>query len=430
MNVSIIGTGYVGLVTGSCLASIGHKVLCMDNDSKKIKNLSRGKPIIYEDGLDSLMAQGIEQGYLDFTTSIKDAIKFGDIIFITVGTPDDGSGYVNLKYIKEVAKEISFYISSYKIIVNKSTVPVGTTKLVKEIIENSYKGSFDVVSSPEFLREGIAIRDFFNPDRIILGIENQKNTKLIKKFFKLYSVIWCEKVVTDTKSAELIKYVSNAFLATKISFMNRVADICELVGANIDYVTKGVGLDKRIGSSFLKVGLGYGGSCFPKDTNALLKFFQEYKLDFPILEGTIKINESRVNRFLEELNYILTPIQQKTIAVLGVSFKAGTDDLRDSKGLDVVRGLYQFGAKVKVYDSLALDNFSLYFPTIEISNNISDTILGADAIIILVNDYEILNFGLDGIKKCNKNAFVFDWRNAFSKEKAIDLGLKYFSIGR
>ena len=429
-KIGVIGTGYVGLVTGTCLSSLGHSVICIDNNVAKVSSLNEGIIPIFEPKLATLINESVSNGRLLFTTSLEFMLKESDFIFIAVGTPNNGDGGVDLCYIEQVAKELADNMDSYKVIITKSTVPVHTNKLIKNIIKTNYSGAFDVMSSPEFLKEGSAIDDFFNMERLIVGVEDLNNKKLIKSFLNLYEKIDCKKLVMGIESAELVKYASNAFLATKISFINRISDLCDISGANIDSVAAGMGTDSRIGAQFLKAGLGYGGSCFPKDTKALLKLFLDFDLDFKLLKGVISINENRVHDFIKQIECVLAPICTKKIAVLGVAFKAGTDDIRYSKSLEVIDYLKSLDVDIIVYDKYALNNFKKEYPQIKRTEAIEEAIKDVDGVIILTDSKDILNFGLKKIKKVNNSVTVFDWRNTFNLEEAKKLKLNYFSIGR
>ncbi len=427
MQISIIGTGYVGLTTGVCLAELGHKVLCVDNDEEKIKKLVSGIIPIYEPGLDKLIKKNAKR--IKFSSQIKDAVKYGEVIFIAVGTPSNPDGSPDLSYIENVAREIAKWLDEYKVIVEKSTVPVETAQWIKKTIDKYKKNNveFDVVSNPEFLREGTAVNDFLHPDRIVLGVESKRAEKIM---LKVYQKIKSPKIVVDTKSAELIKHASNSFLATKISFINAVANICELTGADIEKVALGMGLDKRIGKEFLKAGIGYGGSCFPKDVDAFIWIAEKVGYNFGILKEVKKVNQHQIELFIKKVEDTLWILKDKTIGILGLSFKPNTDDIRESPAIKVITVLKQKGAKIKAYDPKAVEKMKQIFPDIEYCRSVYDTAKNCDCLLILTEWDEFKKMDLKRIKQLMVHPTIIDGRNIFEPQKITKLGFIYKSIGR
>lgn len=424
MNIAIFGTGYVGLVTGVCLAELGNNVTCVDVDSEKIKKLKDGKTPIYEPGLENLLKKNSSR--LNFTTDGPKAIKNNEIIFIAVGTPSNPDGSANLKYVEEVAQELGKHLTDGKVIVIKSTVPVGTEGLVSDIIKKHYKGDFTVVSNPEFLREGSAINDFMHPDRIIIGTNDHES---LDKLDKLYSPLHAPIIHTDIRSSEIIKYASNAFLATKISFINEMANLADKFGANIDFIAKGMGYDKRIGFEFLNAGLGYGGSCFPKDVKELIHTAHIAGMDMKILEA---VDETNTKQKLIPVAKLKNKIALKgaTVAILGLAFKPDTDDLRDASALTIIDALLYEGAKLKAWDPVATEPCKKLYPQIEYCKTPDETIKGADAAVIVTEWEELKSLDPSKIKKLMKKALIIDGRNVLNKEKALKAGIEYYGIGR
>lgn len=354
MNIAVIGTGYVGLVSGVCFSELGNRVICVDNNQDKVEMLNAGEVPIYEPGLQELMVANKRAGKLSFTSDIAEAIRESDIIFIAVGTPSLPNGEANLGFVEQVAIEIGTHLESYKIVVTKSTVPVGTNDRVRELIQSISTQPFDVASVPEFLREGSAVKDTLNPDRIVIGTDSERAIQALKK---LHRPLTENLIVTDIRSAEMIKYASNAFLATKISFINEISNICEKVGADVTRVAEGMGYDKRIGSSFLKAGIGYGGSCFPKDTQALIQIAGQVDYDFRLLKSVVQVNQDQRFNVIRKLEEIFGTLSGRTIAIWGLAFKPDTDDVRDAPAIDIIRYLTEAGAVVKAYDPIATTNF-------------------------------------------------------------------------
>src|SRR5262245_11172135 len=361
MNIAVVGTGYVGLVTGAVFADLGNDVVCVDKDGGKIETLRAGRMPIYEPGLEEMVARNVADGRLSFTTDLAQAVRRADIVFIAVGTPPKASGEADLGAVEEVALGIARELDRYKVIVNKSTVPVGTGDLVRDIVSRNRRRpvDFDVVSNPEFLREGSAIEDTLRPDRIVIGAPNQQ---VAMTLLELYAPLERPMIITDVHSAEMIKYASNAFLAAKISFINAIANICDLAGADVTQVVKGMGLDPRIGSAFLQPGLGYGGSCFPKDTDSLIQTAAGRRSEFRLLRSVVEVNRERAQRFVALVRKVLDPLEDRVVAVLGLAFKAKTDDMREARSVEVITGLLEGGAQVRAYDPAAMDNARALLP--------------------------------------------------------------------
>ena len=429
MNICIIGAGYVGLVSGACFAELGHKVICVDNDKKKIETLKRSKIPFYEKGLENMVKRNVKAGRLSFVESIKDGVKRSLVIFICVGTPPRQNGEADLSYVEKVATEIAKSMSSYRLIVEKSTVPVETGKWVQHTIKSNIKKKvkFDVASNPEFLREGTAIEDFMHPDRVVIGVNSKKAEGI---FRELYGDIDAEIVVTDIASAELIKHASNSFLATKISFINSVSNICERTGADIKKVAHGMGLDKRIGEGFLKSGIGYGGSCFPKDVDAFVHISGKLGYDFGILKAARKANEEQKALFIRKIEESLWIVKGKNIGVLGLSFKPNTDDMRSAASVDIVNSLIEAGARVKAYDPQAMKKARHLLPGVGFCKDPYEVAKNSDALVIVTEWHEFEVMDLTRIKKLMKNPLVIDGRNIFEPERMKKLRFRYISIGR
>ena len=431
MNICVIGTGYVGLVTGVVFADMGNDVVCVDKLAAKIDGLNKGIMPIYEPGLEEMVARNVGDGRLEFTTDLDSAVQKAEIVFIAVGTPPREDGSTNLSYVEDAAKGVARALNRYKVIVNKSTVPVGTGDFVREVIETNKRRAvdFDVVSNPEFLREGSAITDTLVPDRIVIGAPSKI---VAMRLLELYAPLERPMIVTDVASAEMIKYASNAFLATKISFANAIANICEEAGADVTQVVKGMGLDARIGQAFLNAGLGYGGSCFPKDTRSLLHTAQSYGCEFPLLAATIETNEQQPKRFIQKIHDALggDDLTGKTVGILGLAFKANTDDMREAKSLDVIADLLKSGATVKAYDPIAMENTKPEFPQITYGANAYEVAAGADALIVVTEWNEFKNLNFERISGLMNRALILDGRNLYDPERLRRLGFEYHSIGR
>ena len=431
MKLCMIGTGYVGLVSGVCFSDLGNDVICVDKDDNKINNLKYGKIPIYEPGLEELVQKNLKNKRLNFSTNLKESVKKSDIIFICVGTPTKrNSNSADLSQVYSVGKEISKSINKFKIIITKSTVPVTTgDELEKIILKNVNKKLFSVVSNPEFLREGEAIRDFIYPDRVVVGSNEEKSKKILRNLYSPLISKGAKYVSTNRRAAELIKYASNAFLATKITFINEIANLCEKTGIDVEDISIGIGLDKRIGSRFLRAGPAYGGSCFPKDTKAIVSTADKFKSNLTVIKSVIKSNQNRSDLLIKRLHSIIKKINNKKISFLGVTFKANTDDMRDSSSLKLIPYLSKKGAKVKYYDPTGSKKEFNNLKNVEYANSIQNCIAGSDLIIIHTewNDFKSINF-----RKLSKNKklIIYDMRNIFSPTKINKLGIKYFGIGR
>ena len=432
MKLCMIGTGYVGLVSGVCFSDLGNEVICVDKDINKIENLKTGKIPIYEPGLEELVIKNYKNGRLKFSTNLQDSVNKSDIIFICVGTPTKkDSSAADLSQVFNVAKEISTSISKFKIIITKSTVPVTTGDQIESIIKKKKsKKLFSIVSNPEFLREGEAIRDFTYPDRIVIGTNDLKSSKILKNLYSPLISKGAKYISTSRRAAELIKDASNAFLATKITFINEIANLCEKTNINVEDISIGMGLDKRIGSRFLRAGPAYGGSCFPKDTKAITTTADKFKINLSLIKSVIKSNENRSQLLIKRVYEILkAKIKNKKICFLGVTFKANTDDMRDSSSLIMIPSLCKRGAKIKYYDPTGAKKHFLKYKNVKYSKDIKSALLDSDLVIIHTewNDFKSINFK-NLIKK--KNFIIFDMRNIYSPIKMKKLGIKYFGIGR
>lgn len=432
MHIGIIGTGYVGLVTGACFSEFGVFVTCVDKDRSKIDALEKGIIPFYEPGLDELVQRNLKQGRLKFTTDIKETVESSLVIFIAVGTPPKKDGSADLKYIDNVAAEIARYMDGYKVIVTKSTVPVGTGKRVKGIIKKNLQGNnnFDVVSNPEFLREGAAINDFMRPNRIVIGASSQQAIAIMKDLYEPLYLIETPFVITNVETAELIKYAANSFLATKISFINEMANLCEKTGADVNMVAKGMGLDQRIGSKFLHAGPGFGGSCFPKDTRAIIKIAEDYGTELGVVRAAVKANENQRRIVFEKIKDAMGDLKDKEVAVLGLSFKPDTDDMREAPSLYIIERLLREKARVRAYDPVAMENARTVLPDIRYCEDAYETVEGADALIIVTEWNQFRNLDLKRIKTLLRAPFFFDLRNIYEPEKMRKLGFDYYCVGR
>ena len=432
MKLCMIGTGYVGLVSGTCFADIGNNVICTDVDNNKIQSLNSGIIPIYEPGLEEIVKRNINQGRLKFSNNVSDAIRKSDIIFICVGTPTDKkTNAANLKYVFQVANKIKSNLNKYKIIVTKSTVPVTTGDKIESILKkNKFKSKYDIVSNPEFLREGEAIRDFLVPDRVVVGTKSKKAIKIMKSLYMPIIKKNTRFYSTSRRGAELIKYASNAFLATKISFINEVANLCEVSGINIEDISVGIGLDQRIGERFLRAGPGYGGSCFPKDTRAIVTLAKKFKINLSIVSSVIKSNEKRSKILLNRILKISkNKVKNKIITFLGATFKANTDDMRESPCLRLIPALISKGAKINYYEPTGPKKELKKFKNVNFSKNVADATKKSDLIIIHTEWNEFKQLNLNKLRK-NKNVIVYDMRNIYSPEKMKKKGIKYYGIGR
>ena len=433
MRISIIGTGYVGLTTGVALASLGHKVICVDKDNQKIEKIKEGKAHIYEPGLEKML--NTYKLNIRFTSDLSEAVQKSEVIFICVGTPAREDGSIDMSYFKEAVNEIAKVIDSYKVIANKSTVPIGTGDWVKEEISKYYKREFSVVSNPEFLREGSALKDFLEPDRIVIGVEDEKAEEIM---LDIYSNINAPKLIVDIKSAEMIKYAANAFLAMKISFINEIANLCEKVGADVKKVSEGIGLDKRIGFKFLNAGIGFGGSCFPKDVDGLLSIANNHNYDFKLLKAVSEVNEYQQERFVKKIVDVLVKVKGDTVVIWGLAFKPNTDDVRKSPALKIARRLAEEGYKIKAYDPKATENAKKelqslnkeYLENICFCNDTYEAVKGADVLALVTEWPEFLKLDMKKIKSLMSNPYFLDGRNQFEPEEMKNIGFYYEGIGR
>ncbi len=433
MNICVIGTGYVGLVTGTCFAEFGLHVTCVDNDREKIALLSRGISPIFEPGLEEMIKKNLREGRLIFTTEIDKAIENSLVIFIAVGTPSKKDGSVDMTYIDEVAKSIGENLNGYKVIATKSTVPVGTGERIRKVIQQYSKGkkvSFDIVSNPEFLREGSAIEDFMRPNRVVVGADSEQAIAIMKDLYRPLYLIETPFVITNVETAEMIKYASNAFLATKISFINEIANICERVGADVNVVAKGMGLDQRIGPKFLHAGPGYGGSCFPKDTLAIAKIAEKHGYRFEIVRAVMKVNQRQKELMVAKIKKAVGVLKGKTLGVLGLSFKPNTDDMREAPSITIIQALQREGAKIKAYDPQAMEAAKKIFKNIEYGRDAYEVAKGSDALIIVTEWNQFRNLDLKRLKNIMKTPIFLDLRNIYDPEKMKEMGFKYYGVGR
>ncbi len=429
MKISIIGTGYVGLVTGTCFAEVGHHVICVDNNADKVKMLRAGGIPIYEPGLEDMVRKNVAAGRLTFTTSTAEGVQKSDVIFIAVPTPPQPDGSVDLSYIEKVARDIAAAITSYKIVVDKSTVPVKTGEKVAETIKRycPAKAEFDVVSNPEFLREGFAVGDLMKPDRIVIGTRSQRPVAAMKE---IYQPFQAPIIVTDINSAELIKHAANSFLALKISYINAIANVCEAAGANVQEVANGIGLDDRIGRRFLNAGIGFGGSCFPKDLSAFIKIAEQIGYDFKLLKEVQNINANQMERFVKKITDTLWVLKDKKIGVLGLAFKQNTDDVRSSPAIDLCHRLLKDGASLRVHDPKAMEKAKSLLPDVTYVEDMNDVAQGCDALVVATEWDEFKQLDLSRAKKGLTHPILFDGRNLFDPAEMEKLGWIYKSIGR
>jgi UDPglucose 6-dehydrogenase len=432
MKIAVVGTGYVGLVTGTCLSETGNVVTCVDINEDKVTQLRNGQVPIYEPGLDVLLHRNTEQGRLRFTTNLAEAVADAQLIFLALPTPPGGDGAADLSYVLGAAKDIASIITDYKVVITKSTVPVGTADKVKAIFTQHTSVEVDVVSNPEFLREGVAVDDFMKPDRVVVGTTSERAQKLMSELYGPYVRQGNPIIFMDERSSELTKYAANSFLATKITFMNEIANVCELVGADVDAVRRGIGADDRIGKRFLFPGIGYGGSCFPKDVQALAKSADEIGYDFKLLNSVMEVNEIQKKVLFEKVkNYFDGNLAGKKFALWGLAFKPGTDDIREAPALYIIEELLKAGAQVVAFDPEAMPNVKrLLGDTIRFSENAYDALNDADALLIATEWSVFRNPDFEVLAQKLKNKIVFDGRNLYDLQKMIDLGFYYNSIGR
>lgn len=433
MNITIVGTGYVGLVTGATFSEIGHHVLCVDNNAQKIEMLERLEMPIYEEGLQEIIERNVKAGRLHFSTSIKEGTDFAEVIFIAVGTPPGYRGQANLSYVEQVGRAVAEHMSSYRLLVEKSTVPVNTGEQLKRTMSKYLRSdvAFDVASNPEFLREGSAIEDAFKPDRIVIGVESDRAAKLLNEIYQpIVERSGCELLTMNIASAELTKHASNSFLAMKISYINAVSRVCELAGANVEQVAHGMGLDSRIGRQFLNAGVGYGGSCFPKDVDAFVHLSDQLGYNFQLLKEVQKINQAQREHLMQKLQHELWVIQDKRIAIFGLAFKPGTDDVREAPSLYFVPQLLEAKARLNLWDPVAQDKFEEIVSGQTYFQDPIECAKGADVVLILTDWPEIKNIDLQKLKKVMNAPVIIDGRNTFKPDHMQKLGFTYHSVGR
>ncbi len=433
MRLTVVGGGYVGLTTGVCFAHLGHEVMVVEKIPQKVELLRAGKSPIYEPGLEELMHESLSSNRLKFTTDLKEGLEFSEVIFICVGTPQRPDGSADLSQVEEVARETAKLMTSYKLLIEKSTVPVNTHQLIKKTVQRYIKSPdipYDVASNPEFLKEGSAVEDFLKPDRIVVGVESERAKKIFEELYKDFN---CPIIFTDPATAELIKHASNSFLAMKISFINMVADLCEKTGADIKLVADGMGYDKRIGRDFLHAGIGYGGSCFPKDVKAFIRIAQDYGLDFGLLREVDRINQERPIRFVEKVKRVLWSVKDKKLAVWGLAFKPNTDDIREAPSIKIVDMLLREGAKLSLYDPKAMDNFKLFFSEgkgISYAKDLYSAVENAEALLILTEWEEFKKADLKRVKSLMALPIIVDGRNVYEPSEVRALGFEYYPVGR
>ncbi len=429
MDICIVGTGYVGLVTGACLADLGNNVTCVDINKEKIEVLNQGKIPIFEPGLEELVRRNKKDGRLQFTTSLNQGIKKSLVIFIAVGTPPKSNGDADLSYVEDVSLQIARHMTSYKLVVGKSTVPVDTGRWIKHTMQvnSKHKVPFDVASNPEFLREGSAISDFMKPDRVVLGVESKKAKQILTD---LYKPLNAPIIVTDIKSAEIIKHASNSFLATKISFINAVSNVCERAGADIKEVTRGMGLDKRIGKTFLDAGVGFGGFCFPKDLAAFRRISEKLGYDFGMLREAEKVNNQQKELFLKKIEDNIWNLENKTVGVLGLSYKPNTDDIRFAPAIDIVKALVAGGVKVKAFDPQAMNKAKKVLKKVIFCKDAYSAAKGSDCLVIITEWNEFKEIDFKKLKKLLKQPLIIDGRNIYDPRELKKLGFKYIGMGR
>jgi len=435
MKITVVGAGYVGLVTGVCFSHLGNEVLIVEKVPEKVKLLQKGISPIYEPGLDELLRRGLEENRLHFTTSLKEGVSFSEVIFICVGTPSLPDGSADLSQVEEVARLTAISMDSYRLFVEKSTVPVNTHQLIKKTVQRYLKKEipFDVASNPEFLREGSAVNDFLNPDRIVVGVESDRAREIMEDLYKPLTDRGFPLLVTDPATAELIKHASNSFLAMKISFINMIADLCEKAGADITLVAEGMGYDRRIGKEFLRAGIGYGGSCFPKDVKAFIKIAQDHGVDFALLKEVEKINARRIEILMEKIMKALWTLKDKKIAVWGLSFKPNTDDVREAPSLKVIPRLLEKGATVVAYDPKAVDSFRSLFPEgdrLRYATDMYSAVRSAEALVLLTEWEEFARADLRKVRELMALPILIDGRNVYDPSELRRLGFEYYSVGR
>jgi len=433
MNIAVVGTGYVGLVTGTCFAEFGVNVIAVDNDSRKINMLREGKIPFYEPGLEELVERNVREVRLSFSTDIKTAVEKSLVILIAVGTPSDESGAADLTFVREVAASVGRHMNAYKVVVTKSTVPMGTGAMIRRVIEENQVATlpFSVASNPEFLREGAAIEDFMRPNRIVIGAEDEQAIAILQDLYKPLYLIETPIVITNVVTAEIIKYASNSFLATKISFINEIAALCEAVGADVHDVSRGMGLDNRIGRKFLHPGPGYGGSCFPKDIRAILNVAKQSGIDLRVMSAVMKVNEEQPARMVEKIRVAIGGVLEgKKLSFLGLSFKPNTSDIRESPSLRIIEALLAAGASVRAYDPAAMEEARAAQPGIEYAEDAYDAASGCHALVIATEWNQFRKLDWDKIKAALKEPVVIDLRNVYERSQMIESGFRYTAVGR
>jgi UDPglucose 6-dehydrogenase len=434
MRLTVVGAGYVGLTTAVCFAHLGNEVMVVEKLPEKVQALKKGEVPFYEPGLEEMLRESQSLGRLSFTTDLKEGLDFSDVIFICVGTPQKPDGSADLSQVEEVAGETARFMEGYKLLVEKSTVPVNTHKLIKRTVERYLKRrgkilEFDVASNPEFLREGSAVRDFLEPDRIVIGVESQRAHQIMEALYKDFK---CPIIFTDPATSELIKHASNSFLAMKISYINMVADLCEKVGADVRLVAEGMGYDKRVGREFLRAGIGWGGSCFPKDIKAFIKMAKDHGVDFSLLEEVDKINQRRAVQFVEKVKSVLWSLKDKTLAVWGLSFKPNTDDIREAPSLRLVSILLREGARLKLYDPKAMENFKKVYPPdkdLDYAPDMYSAVKGASVLLIFTEWDEFQKANLGKVKELMELPIIIDGRNIYDPDVVRGLGFEYYGVG-
>lgn len=432
MHIAVIGTGYVGLVTGACFAEFGVSVTCVDVDTEKIARLQSGEIPIYEPGLHKIVEKNVAAGRLDFTTDIKSAVEKALVVFLAVGTPPQPDGSPDMSFYRQAAKDVAEAINGYKVLVTKSTVPIGTGKWLREFVNDNLttKTDFGVASNPEFLREGAAIDDFMRPDRVVIGSNDEKAIDVMKDLYRPLYLIETPIVITSLEAAELIKYAANAFLATKITFINEVANLCDAIGCDVHDVARGMGMDNRIGRKFLHPGPGYGGSCFPKDTRALTTVADSFGVETRIVDAVIEANERQRDAMIPKIEKLVGDLNGKKIGVLGLSFKPETDDMRESPAIEIIAGLKDRGAIIRAYDPVAMDEARHFLPEIEYATNEYDAIDGADALVIITEWNQFRALDMTKVKLLLKSPKIADLRNIYEPKDMRELGFEYVGVGR
>lgn len=432
MHIAVIGTGYVGLVTGACFADFGMRVTCVDKDQDKINSINAGRMPIYEPGLDALVAKGVREGRLEFSTDVRGTVAQSLVVFLAVGTPPSGDGSADMSQIDEVAYEIAKALNGYKVIVTKSTVPVGAASRIKKIIEENKAtpSRFSVAANPEFLREGAAINDFMRPDRVVIGCTDDEAVAILKDIYRPLYLLETPFVITTPESAEMIKYASNAFLATKVSFINEISGLCELLGADVHDVAKGMGMDVRIGSKFLHPGPGFGGSCFPKDAQALVALGRSVNYDVRIVEAALRVNECQKDSIIDRIRRLLPRLDGKTIAILGLAFKPETDDIREAPSIRIIGDLLEAGAGIRAYDPAAMESARRLLTDVEYCEDEYEAARGSDGLVVVTEWNQFRRLDMDRLKQLMREPNIIDLRNLYEPETMRSAGFKYLAMGR